>query len=282
MKQPVRWAYSLLPLSALILILVHSCNKPINASNPINSDTLYNTANSAVQLEIYYDDPFNLFLEAGQQSGLFSRTSSSQSIEGCGVLTEHLTGGISYPVTVTMDFGSGCTGTDGRTRSGIVEAIISAPFDSTGSTITFGLDSFYIGKVHIEGGRIIRNISDSDSLMFSSRVIDGIVTWPNGLILSYYDSLDCSLLPGSDFTNPSSVNFSIMGSGMMGFQNGQQASIQILAPLQKELTCKYFVAGQLLVQDNDQTANLDFGPGVCSGVVTVAIGDESGQIILPQ
>ena len=90
-----------------------------------------------------------------------------------------------YPKTVTIDFGDSCRGRDGKVRSGKLVLHFTGPVRRPGSVVTLTFVRFYVNRVHIEGTKIFKNLSEPPVSKWSIEVVDGRVTLPNGRGYSY-------------------------------------------------------------------------------------------------
>ena len=67
-----------------------------------------------------------------------------------------------YPRTLTLDFGEGCTGPGGVTRSGIIEIVLTGDMSDIGSVRTTTFDNFQVHNMTLTGTRIFTNVGPND------------------------------------------------------------------------------------------------------------------------
>jgi len=103
-----------------------------------------------------------------------------------------------FPKTITIDFGNGCTGPDGRTRRGKITTIYSAPMRLPGSTATTTFDEYYVDDVHVEGAMTVQNNSVNNDLVFSTTVENGKLSKPDGDYIFYNKTKTWTRISGND------------------------------------------------------------------------------------
>ena len=180
-----------------------------------------------------------------------------------------LTAGV-FPKTVTIDFGAGCLGKDGRTRKGKIITIFSGPLRIPGSKATTTFDGYYVNDVHVEGTHVIENNSTADIRRFTRIITEGKLSKANGNYILWNANhtntqttgLGTPLLHWDD-------EFDITG-GANG-QNSRNGTINtwtraITTALHKKANCKWFDAGVVALTLNGLSATLDFGNGTCDNL----------------
>lgn len=90
-----------------------------------------------------------------------------------------------FPKTVTLDYGSGCTGRDGKMRKGKMITIYSAPMIRPGAKAVTRFENYHVNGVKIEGIHGTKNNSTSDERIFTRTVENGKLTFPNGNIVAW-------------------------------------------------------------------------------------------------
>ena len=66
------------------------------------------------------------------------------------------------PRTLILDFGEGCTGPGGVTRSGIIEIVLTGDMSEIGSVRTTTFDNFQVHNMTLTGTRIFTNVGPND------------------------------------------------------------------------------------------------------------------------
>ncbi|MEO7310156.1 MAG: hypothetical protein ABIX01_07160 [Chitinophagaceae bacterium] len=181
-----------------------------------------------------------------------------------------------FPKTITIDFGTGCTGPDGKTRRGKVITVYTGRMVEPGSEATTTFDGFYVDSVHVEGAHRIKNNSTATVRIFTRTVVNGKLSKPSGNSIQWNATHTNTQTAGLGTPNfPLDDEFDITG-----FAEGQNTrgtrvntwSRLIINPLHKKFICRWFGSGTVKVTRNGNSAFLDFGTGSCDNQATVTIG----------
>jgi len=189
-----------------------------------------------------------------------------------------------FPKTITIDFGSGCTGRDGHTRRGKITAVYTGPMRNAGSTATVSLDGFYIDSVKIEGSLKVENNSTSAGRGFTVTITNGKLSDPSGDYVEINRTHSWAQTEGSSTPHdPTDDVFSITGSSS-GTASVSGISFQwttnITKPVIRKLSCRWRVSGEVTVTRNSKTAVIDYGNGDCDNKATVTVGQKVHDITL--
>lgn len=200
------------------------------------------------------------------------------------VTIEHPDDSTFWPRTVTVDYGDGCTGPNGRMRSGKIIIVVNKPYlDSTHyRTVTF--EDYYVDGYHVEGQKNIVNegLNEANNYVFSVSLVGGKVTSPDGQVMTREFSRQREWVAGSD-TPGYRMDDEYMITGVAEGINrkGLTYSRTILTPLHVSLSCPWIMSGSVEIQAEErETAVLDYGDGTCDRFATVTVGDQTRTIRL--
>lgn len=266
--------------SILILALgsffIFSCNdeaqNEINGSNDavISLEEEIDIADDA-DIDAAYEEVDDLILagmehDFGSEGGRVERDPRFDCAE---VTKEDIEGG----VIITIDFGEGCEGPNGKVRAGIMQITRIGHHWEPGSSSTTELFDFSVDSVMVEGTRIISNISESiDSVpVFSYQLIDGILTWTDGTTATreaegtrtiYHD------------VNPLGDEIHIDGTANGVNRRGVVCSMVITTPLVIKRECSWRkhaipVSGVKEMTKDGELIIVDFGDGTCDNLVSI-------------
>jgi hypothetical protein len=168
-----------------------------------------------------------------------------------------------YPKTITIDFGDGCICRDGKFRKGIVELTFSGPIRRPGSVLTITLKDYYVNRAHIEGTKVISNLSANGAIAYSVQVKDGKVTWPNGRGFAFAGIKTVTQINGSSTRTIRDDIYSIEGRSETKYNNGVTVVKNTESALIKPVTCPWIVKGKVKISINDRVLYIDFGTGDC-------------------
>ncbi len=187
-----------------------------------------------------------------------------------------------FPKTVTIDFGSGCMGRDGKLRKGKIISIYTGPMFIPGSKCSTTFEDYYVDSFKIEGKHSVENTSTSNQKQWTVRVIDGKITntnigdwkmWSSTKTHTQVEGNGTPLYPLDDV-------FKITGSATGSSSNGNSWTALITEPLVKKIGCRWIVKGMVRITKNNDKAELNYGNGSCDNKAIIIINGISYNIIL--
>jgi hypothetical protein len=284
-------------LSLLILImgilLFVSCKKEDAKSNV---DEVAGTVES-VEDENLADNNFDgdidqsLDLAASKNPDLFSlldmppaslRTGSTDSVptnNPCANITLS-PDTLRFPITVTIDFGAGCVGADGRKRAGQVIIVFTDRMKKPGSTATTTFNNYFVDSVKVEGKHILTNMSVPDTPKFKREVIDGKLIWPSGRWILRSANKKVEMLNGMKTRERADDIFSITGEASGKNSREKTWTSKITTPLEKRGNWRWFVKGIVAFERGASKGSLDYGNGELDAKATLTINGQSKEITL--
>lgn len=281
-----------------------SCQKENSFSSPaVTEEEAANLSDESTQAEASFDDAEDIGFTAAEEEGnaggfgVEGKTASSsrlylpsffelrQRIGDCATITV-TPNDSTYPKTVTIDFGDSCRGRDGKVRSGKIVLHFTGPIRRPGSVVTMTFVRYYVNRVHIEGVKIFKNLSEPPVHKWSVEVVDGKVTFPNGRGFSYDGIKTVTQIAGMMTCIVRDDVYKITGRSKTVFNNGITININTEEPLIKKVVCPWISEGTLKIKINDRVFKLDFGfpnNGDCDNkaLLTWNNGNNQRVIILP-
>lgn len=195
-----------------------------------------------------------------------------------------------FPNTMTIDFGTGCTSYLGINRSGKVMATFTGPYATAGTVITITTDNYYVNGNKVEGTKTVTNsgLNDAGNIVFDIIVTDGLITLATGETISWDAARTREWVEGAGtpeieddaylISDGTGADYAASGIN----RNGTPFTAHIAEPLRKELDCLWITSGVLEVTpDGLLTRSLDYGDGACDDQATLTIGGWSSDITLP-
>lgn len=301
MKQFISHSNSPLVVIIAGLIFFASCKKNNNSSTAGNTDSQSSieAGQNDGLAEQQFNDVFNISMgvqasDAGQDIGLGTgtnivyRNSGSEKIDSptdrCFTVTVDPNGSGTFPKTVTLDFGSGCTGKDGKMRSGKIITVFSGPMRTTGSKATTTFDNYNVDSFVVNGTQVIENVSSSDKIAWSVTVKDGKVTnTKNGRWIEWDAVHEHIQTEGSGTpTDPLDDVYEITGNSNGSNSNNNLWTTEITQPLMRSLICPWREKGEITLtcKANAITAVLNYGNGTCDNKATVTLKGKTIPITL--
>lgn len=282
-------------LSIIAGLIITSCKfeKPKN----VNYQKLAEETSTSQKL---YDDLFKV-LDEEAKNGNYSDTLNGKTIivrkavsDTCAVVILDITGG--FPMTLTVDFGTGCTAFNtvtggGITRKGIVQAVFSGRYDQTGTTVTITTNNYYVNNYKLEGSTIITNSgrNSSNNLEFTVSTSNGQIIAPNGNVTTWLSQRLHEWIAGEN-TNFISNGISgicddvylVSGYAEGEISDGTTYRIQSEEPLRKEICCRWVTDGVLKYFVNgDELGTLDYSQTTCTNpTANFTYGNQSFVVVI--
>lgn len=188
----------------------------------------------------------------------------------CAIVTESSE---TFPKTITIDFGDGCTNSNGVTKSGQIIVSLSDDMMNEGAVRTVTFQDFYINNVHVQGTRVTTNTGvDGENHPTFSRTADMTITH-NGNIFQRSFNGNVTWLSGYDTPECGDNVFELTGSGTAIRPNGVEISRVIVTPMILDRICGYVTAGVVEVSTPQGIHSINFGDGTCDDIAIVTAPD---------
>jgi hypothetical protein len=188
-----------------------------------------------------------------------------------------------FPKTVTIDFGTGCIGKDGKLRKGKIITVFTGPMRIPGSKASTTFDGYKVDSVAVAGTHQVENNSTSNNQIFTTRVLDGKLTWDSGRWIKWSSTKTVTQLEGNGTPlYPLDDVFSIVGAGRGENSRGNSWAHEIIEPLIKKFTCRWISKGVVRIRWNDTSALLNYGNGECDNKATINVNGTIREITLPR
>ncbi len=243
-------------LSLLFLSATTSCKKNVEEQEDFDQTGLAETSsqddeNSVTKELMYFGSPCNY--------------DYSEITGSCAVTTESSS---SFPKTVTIDFGTGCTGPNGFTKKGKIIIAMSNPLTDVGATREISFENFYVNDVAITGTKNLTNSGLNGNGNLDITVVSNL-TMSNGTESRSRSFTHNREWIGHETCETADDEFKITGSGNVTRSNGKTRSYSILTAVHIKASCRYPVSGVVDFGTSKIGATLDYGAGVCDEYATL-------------
>jgi len=296
-KSPINRT-SIAALIVIVAAMLFSCQKDLSSgSNTTVTEEQATTYSEESSLaEAGFDDAEDVATTAADEEGNASEyglngrlfhplfTELRAAIGDCAEIT--ITPNDStYPKTITINFGNGCLGRDGKFRSGAIVVHLTAPLRRAGSVVTITFRNYYVNRIHLEGTKTISNLSEPPMHKWSVQVVGGKVTFPTGRGYSYQSIKVKTQVDGMDTRIVRDDIYEITGRSQTEFNNGLTITLNTESALIKKVACPWISDGKLKIRINDRVLYLDYGfptGGQCDNkaLLTWSNGNNQRVIIL--
>ena len=257
------------------------------------------TSQSDATAEGVFDDVFNNVLGVSSEvgiggTGVFGRvdvsSGSTNRVEGvdsttCYAVTTKQLSTTRFPLQITIDFGSGCTGRDGRTRKGKIIVTYTGHLIIPGNSATTNFDGYYIEDIKVEGTHKLTNTGTVDKKSYTTQITNAKLSKSNGNYILWSSEKTVTQIEGGStplIGLDDAYNMTGQAGGSVQIDGKYfQWSTLITAPLTKRFTCRWIAKGTLnLKKGNDAVAVLDYGSGSCDNKATFTVNGAVHEITL--
>lgn len=259
MKKSLLFSATALLLIAVITVAT-SCNKEESTRYQTTAEDLATHEDFAAQIDMDVDQ------------GIEDRGGAN----ACPIVTFAQPEG-TWPNTITIDFGSGCTRPNGRVLKGKLIIEQSAEIRTPGAVRTIAHEDFYVDDVKVEGTRTwTNNGQNADGLWSYSKVAtDMKLTFSDGEFTTWNRTSTSVLIEGGGTATHFDDVWSTTGEAEGVNRNGDEFTSETVEPLIKHADCRWISEGVIEFTVGTRTRSLDFGDGTCDqfGTLTLANGD---------
>jgi hypothetical protein len=271
-------------ITALSIVSLSSCKK----DTVLDQDSVDLADDDAVS-DAIFEDVFNTVDYADIILDGFQKGESVKSEEfvvlsdSCPTVTITHPSDAVWPKTITVDYGTGCTGFYENTRAGKIIIVVTGPRRETGSKRTVTFDNYYINGIKVEGTHVLENkgFNSSQNLLVSVTLTGGKITLPDGKTIQRSFQHQREWIAGLLTKNPWDDECLITGTAAGVNINGVAYTKTIMTALHWKRVCRFVVSGVIEIEmAGYEPFEIDFGTGDCDAVATVTRGNDSKEITL--
>lgn len=298
-------------LAALILVslvVFGSCKKETSADTPAQEE-IASTASSEADAEAddifneVFDNVLGVNTDVGfGGTGVFGQmnpgsTGETARLTACPDVTVVLLNAPNlFPRKITMDFGTGCTGRDGRVRSGKIITVYTNRMFEPGATATTEFSNYTVDSIKVQGRHVMTNQSEVISAncirhRWKVEVTDAKLTKPNGNYVEWRSTKTVTQIEGTctPLIHLDDI-YKIEGAAAGKVKRGDLLiafNSEIIEPLIKKFSCRWLVKGTLRVARLNLTTNspwvatINYGNGDCDNKALATINGVPHIITLP-
>lgn len=178
--------------------------------------------------------------------------------------------------TIEFDFGTTpCIMPNGNSITGKITYTYVGDILANTKTITYTLTDFTFNNKQVEGSDIINHIrSNSNGNPQSTITVNITITWPDGLVGVRTGTIVREWIEGNDtLLDWTDDVFLVSGNWSTTFTNGNTYTANITTNLRRELTCWYFVSGEIEFNYNGLIFTGDYGNGTCDNNATLTFNN---------
>lgn len=183
--------------------------------------------------------------------------------------------------TLVIDFGEGCTSSDGITRSGKINISFTDARHVAGAVITTTFEDFEVNGNKVEGIRTLTNISDGTESQraFEVGVENGKITFEDGSARTF-GGTRTKVWDIEETTREVTLTVTedIAGTNRNGIAFSKTTSIPVVFKRScKAVGVKVAIAGERTLTKNTDTVVINYGEGECDNIVHIT--RPNGEVI---
>lgn len=270
---------TLRPITLFLILfgaIATSCNMnddPVPDLSVVNDNTEVNVA---------IEDLDYLTLTVLSNSGLSARTTAGipagNICEGAEVKLDNST------KTITLDFGDGCTSTNGVTRKGIIKLAYTGNLLFNGAKITTTFDGYEVDGKKVEGTRTITNKGanlETNTLSLEVSINNGKVTWPDETFVTITSEQFREIQLGTQGEYEASITGTASGISRGGFEYTSSVTTPLIYTkncIESGVTAP--LSGILALDFRGIQTTVDYGDGACDSSATIFYPGGSKEISL--
>lgn len=283
------------------VLLINACKKSSNSSGtPADNNGAASLSANGASADNAFDDVLNVSIQTNQDHSLNSYiqqqiskgtttngtgTSQPLGLYYCATVTVSPADTVSYPKTIVVDFGAGCTSVDNIMRSGSITYTLSERFRNPGAIISATFNNYKVNGYQLGGTYTLTNNSSLSGVAYTTSVTGGSIIYPNDSSYTFSGTKTVTQTAGIGSTVLSTYVFSVTGNyTIANTSTGASLSAKVTTPLVKQEVCPNIVSGIESFTYKKGSASLsgtfDFGTGTCDNLATVTIGSFTSSVTL--
>ncbi len=262
--------------SMIFSLFISSCSKKDNNEDTgTDQPTAISLTIASSVTETLYDDVFNQINLEGENNNMSGRLNGTL---GCAAVTLSPADLTTFPKTMTIDYGTGCT-MGAITRKGKLIVNLSGRIRNAGSIMGVSFENYSVNDYKLEGSFTITNNTANNVLSFTTQTTNGKLTYPSGLLhYTHTGSHTYTQIGGTSTPTYIDDSWSVTGTGSTTSHTNQNLTVTIKTPLVKSVACGSVISGIEDFQYNNISGNLNFGEGNCDRLATLKIGSYTTTI----
>jgi hypothetical protein len=276
-----------LMIMALAVLSFSSCTKESVTIEALSTELIDDDAVT----EVTYDDIFNtvdnatIILDNLLGAGKGDLESTVVLADSCPTIVITNPGdGLIWPKTITIDYGTGCSGFYGSTRKGKIIITVTNKRNVLNSTRTVTLDNYYFNGIKVEGIKELKNLglNNSQNMVFSVKLTGGKLTMPDGKTIERSIEHQREWIAG--WATPKNIwddECLITGTATGKNIGGISYTNTIITALHWKRVCEFLVSGTIKFERSGvEAVVLDYGTGECDALATIIKGELTKEITL--
>jgi len=277
MKRKILYLSSL--FTVITLLFIHACKKENSSATVDNTPFNANSVEKNAVVATATFDELNDFAQSG-----FDATNLKGGIFSLGSCPAVSVNFMTPPFSISLDWGTGCTNSDGITRSGTINLSLSGLMNEKNNVATMNIENYIVDGKKISGTTKItyQGLNPGNNWPRYSIVSDGKIEFADKSIISYHsESVRLQAEGAGTTTITDDVWRTEIQSANGVNKDGTKWTAKTTKVMIKKGDCKWYNSGTLVITpEKGDVKTIDFGDGTCDNKATLKIGDKTTDITL--
>jgi hypothetical protein len=277
MKRKLLYLSSFLIL--IIFLFIYACQKENSSSATDNTPFNANSVEKNAFVATAAFDELNDFAQSG-----FDATSLKGGILSFGSCPSVSINFMTPPFSIGLDWGTGCTNSDGIMRSGLVRISLTGLMNEKNSVATLKIENYIVDGKKISGTTKITylGLNPGNNWPRYSIVSEGKIEFADKSVVTYRSESVRLQAEGSGTpTIADDVWRTEIHSASGVNKDGKKWTAKTTKVMIKKGDCKWYNSGTLeITPETGEVKTIDFGDGTCDNKATLKIGDITIDITL--
>jgi hypothetical protein len=274
---------TLLHLSSFLIVIIFlficACQKDNSTATtdktPFNANSV--EKNAVVATAAF--DELNDFAQSG-----FDATNLKGAILSFGSCPSVSVNFMTSPFSITLDWGTGCLGSDGITRSGLIRISLTGLMNEKNSVATLKIENYTVDGKKISGTTKItyQGLNPGNNWPRYSVVSEGKIEFTDKSVITYRsESVRLQAEGAGTPAIADDVWRTEIHSANGVNKDGKKWTAKTTKVMIKKGDCKWYNSGTLeITPETGDVKTIDFGDGKCDNKATLKIGDITIDITL--
>ena len=264
----------LLLIAAIILTTFNACKKDTPDTTP---DPAVETSRQALRGQQLMSTSFGIALRGAEKAdGLMNQTAEDR----CSAITIFPADATTFPKTITVDFGTGCTDVDGKFKTGKVVLTIDKIWEAN-TEVSILYDNYTEDGAQLSGRFTLKNQSTPNAAVYAVVAQDIKAADTQGFKLDYNATQTFTQIAGhATWWEWNDDVYEITGTIQSVLTNGETVDWTIQNPLTKANNCLWVSEGAGLLDINGLKVGVDYGTGSCDNKGTLTINGQTYEVTL--
>jgi hypothetical protein len=259
-------------VALIAVVFVTACKKD-EAAVPLTDTQKVDLAQQSLKASMFFTSSFSQATKASAKANGLKDDEKGvlQERGACTTPTVLPADLVTFPKTVTSNFGTGCTDSDGKLKTGKLTLKVGK-FWKSGSSIEAVFENYTEDAAKLDGSYSIVNNSTIGVINYTFAADNIVFTNKEGKTVTYNIRQTHKQVGGIANLDPLDDVFEVSTVLTSTLPDGTKFSWENTTPLKKTNTCWWIQKGTGTIKINDTSMTIDFGNDTCDDDATITSG----------